>query len=101
MAAVRAVLTQFENAYATRDAAVVRRIWPSAPNNLQAALSASRSYRVDVQNPQISIQGDTATVNATRFIRVQPEAGRVRETSQPTTFSLRRGPNGWFIDGVR
>jgi ketosteroid isomerase-like protein len=100
-AAIRGTLTQFQNAYANRDAAAVRRVWPSAPNNLQAALSAARSYRVDIQNPQIAVQGDTATVTATRVIRVQPEAGRPLEQSQPTTFSLRRVPNGWIIDAVR
>ena len=99
--AIRGALTQFENAYASRDAAAVRRIWPSAPNNLQAALSGARSYRVDVQNPQIVVQGDTATVTATRVIRVQPVAGSAQQISAPTTFTLRRGQNGWFIDAVR
>jgi ketosteroid isomerase-like protein len=100
-AAIRGVLTQFQNAYANRDAAAVRRVWPGAPNNLQAALSSARSYRVDIANPQIAVQGDTATVTATRVIRVQPEAGRPLEQSVPTTFSMRRGQNGWFIDALR
>jgi hypothetical protein len=95
------VLAQYERAYANRDAAAVRRIWPSAPATLPSALAAARSYQVDIQNPQIAVQGDTATVTATRFIRVQPAAGRAQETSQPTTFSMRRGPNGWYIDAQR
>jgi hypothetical protein len=95
------MFTQYERAYAARDAAAVRRIHPSAPGNLEGALSAARSYQVDIQNPQINVQGDTATVTATRRVRVQPAAGRVQEDTRSTTFSLRRGPNGWYIDGVR
>jgi serine/threonine-protein kinase len=102
MAAVRAVLGQFERAYGSRDAAAVRRIWPSAPSALDAALRGTRSYQVDVLNPQITFQGgDTATVTATRNIRERPAAGAERQLSLPTTFSMRRGPNGWYIEAVR
>jgi ketosteroid isomerase-like protein len=95
------MFAQYERAYAQRDAAAVRRVHPSAPANLDAALSAARSYRLDIQNPQIAVQGDSASVTATRYVRVQPPAGRVQEVTQATTFSLRRGPNGWYIDTVR
>jgi ketosteroid isomerase-like protein len=101
VAVIRNVLTQFEAAYASRDAAAVRRIWPSAPASLQGALSAARSYRVEIRNPQIAVQGDAATVTGTRYIRNQPDAGRVQEITQAVTFSLRRGQNGWYIDTVR
>jgi hypothetical protein len=95
------MLAQYERAYGARDAAAVRRIHPSAPGNLDSALSAARSYQVDVRNPQIAVKGDTATVTATRYVRVQPAAGRVQEDTRTTTFSLRRGPNGWYIESVR
>ena len=101
LAAIRAVLTQYERAYGARDAAAVRRVWPSAPANLEAALAATRSYRVDIQNPQIDVKGDAATVGATRNLRIQPAAGAALDRSQPTTFSLRRGQNGWYIDAIR
>lgn len=95
------MLDQFERAYAARDAAAVRRIWPSAPSNLADALASTRSYSVNIVNPQIGIKGDAATVTATRSLRIQPAAGAVQQRSQPTTFTMRRGPNGWFIEDVR
>jgi ketosteroid isomerase-like protein len=95
------MLTQYERAYGSRDAAALRRIWPSAPGAIDAALKSSRSYQVDVVNPQVVVQGDTATVTATRNIRERPAAGSERQQSQPTTFLFRRGPNGWYIEAVR
>lgn len=95
------MLAEYERAYAQRDPAAVRRVHPSAPANLETALNSARSYRVDIRDPQVSVQGDTATVTATRYVRVQPAAGRVQEITQAATFTLRRSPNGWIITGVR
>ena len=101
VAAVRLVLERFERAYRARDAAAIRRLWPSAPGNLSAALSSVRDYEVRIRSPRISVAGNAATVSATRDIRIQPASGAPQETTTPTTFTLERGPDGWRITDVR
>jgi ketosteroid isomerase-like protein len=87
--------------YQRLDATAIRRVWPSAPAALQESLANARSYQVALENPQINVQGDTATVSSTRRIRSQPLAGRAQETSLATVFVLRRGASGWYIDRIQ
>jgi ketosteroid isomerase-like protein len=83
------------------DVAAIRRVWPAAPASLQRSFDDARSYELEVQNLQVTVQGDTATVSAVRRTRSLPKAGRLLEVSVQTTFSLRRTGNGWLIDSIR
>jgi tetratricopeptide (TPR) repeat protein len=95
---IRATLAQFVAGYEGLDPAAIRRVYPSAPN---LNFNNVRSYSMVLQNPQISLQGDTATVTTTRQIKVQMAAGRPQEASQRTVFTMRRGQNGWTIERVQ
>ena len=98
-AAIRDVLAAYTLAYQRLDPAAVRRVWPSAPTTLE--LGNLRSYQVVLENLQITLRGDTATVTTVRRIRTVLLDGRAQERSVPTTFSLRRGPGSWFIERIQ
>jgi len=100
-AAIRDLLAQLTESYRRLDANAVRRLWPSAPPGLPQSFNDARAYEIDLQNQQISVRGDTATVSTMRRIRMQPKAGRVQENSAQVTFSLTRAAGGWIIDSIR
>jgi ketosteroid isomerase-like protein len=95
------VLGQYVAGYQRLDPAAIRAVWPSAPGDLQKSFNDLRSYELQLQNQQITVRGDTATVSATRRIRQQPKAGRAQERSVPSTFILRRTGGSWVIDSIR
>ena len=64
-------------------------------------LANLRSYQVVLENPQIILRGDTAIVTCVRRIRTGLPDGRVEEVSVRTTFSFRRGAEGWYIERVQ
>lgn len=101
VAAVRSVLSRLAEAYRARDPASVRRLWPSAPRELDDSLTSARSYQVDILDPQISISGARATAIASRRVRIVTAAGRVQQSTERVTFTLERTPDGWVVAGVR
>jgi ketosteroid isomerase-like protein len=98
VAAIRAVLNQFVAGYQGLNFDVIRRVWPGAPT---VNFSGVKSYQMQLTDPQVTVQGDTATVVATRQVRVQNAAGRPQENTGRVVFTLRRTPSGWLIDGVK
>lgn len=100
-AAIRSVLAQYAAGYQRLDPAAIRAVWPSAPADLQKSFSDLRSYAVQLQDPQVTVRGDTATVSTVRRIRQQPKAGRTQEVSVQSTFTLRRTGASWVIDSIR
>ena len=98
-AAIREALTQYIAGYERLDVGAIRRIYPTAPANLD--LSNVRSYRLALENVEITVQGERATVTATRRVRAQMKAGSIQEPTLPTEFSLRRAASGWLIERVR
>ena len=98
-AAIRDALAAYVAAYERLDAAAIRRVYPSAPN--LDRLSDIRSYKLDLEMMNITLQGDKATVTAVRRLKAQMKNGATQDVAQPTEFSLRRAGSGWVIERVR
>lgn len=97
--AIREALNQYIAGYQRLDVGAIRRIYPGAPANLD--LSNVRSYRLVLDNVEITLQGDKATVTAIRRVRAEMKAGKTQEPTLPTEFSMRRAGGGWVIERVR
>jgi hypothetical protein len=98
-AAIRETLAQFVAGYENRDAAAIRRVYPSAPANL--SFNNVRSYSLTLDAPQISISGDRATVRTVRRLRVQMAAGAPQQQALPTEFTMRRAGRSWVVDSIK
>ena len=98
-AAIRQTLAQFVAGYEKLDVDAIKRVYPGAPANL--TFNNVRSYSLTLDNPQISISGDRATVKTVRRLRVQMRAGSPQQTNLPTEFILRRAGNGWVVDQIK
>jgi len=95
------VIGQYQAAYNERDAAAIVRIVPSLPEaKLKSSFDALRSYRVEIVEPHVSIDGSSAHVTCVRNISVNPRVGTPQNRSVKTTFRLRRAAATWIIDGV-
>lgn len=99
--AVRAVLRDYEAAYERLDAAAVSRLVPSLrPDQLN--FDALRSYELELQDPKVSIRGDTAVVTCLRRIRARPKAGGGEQVyARMTEFRMRRSGTGWIIESIQ
>src|SRR5262249_51827807 len=65
--AINGVLNDYEAAWSTLDANAVRRIQPQAPPDLNRTFDSYRSLALQLQNRQITMRGDTATVICERI----------------------------------
>lgn len=99
--AIEAVLDRYAEGYGRRDPVAIRRVWPSAPEGLARELSGVRSYRLEIVDREIAMDGDVARVTCVRLITAQLAVGRGQSHSAKTVISLQRGPAGWLITDVR
>jgi hypothetical protein len=100
--AIEAVLTRLVEAYERLDAAAIKRVWPSAPDTLTRDLANARSYRLELLDTRITINGDAARVTCTRRIAFQPVTGRTPPSRTDTIAVLfTRAPSGWLISDVQ
>jgi hypothetical protein len=99
---IEQLLREYEAAYARRDAQAVVRLMPSAKSaDLASSFSQVRSYQMEILNPQIAIAGDTAVVNATRRVSIEPRVGsRPPPRLIPSVFRLKRSGGTWTIESV-
>jgi ketosteroid isomerase-like protein len=100
--AIEKLLLDYEAAYESLDAAAVVRVMPSARGaDLSKSFSQLRSYEMQIQDPQITVAGDTAVVTCVRRISIQPKVGsRPAARTIPTVFQLRRSEGRWTIEVV-
>ena len=70
------------------------------PNNCDARSHRSRQYEVEIRNPQIDVQGDTAIVRAELARRMSPRVGNPVTNEVQTEFRLRREGSIWLIAAV-
>ena len=97
--AIREALNQYIAGYERLDVAAIRRIFPGAPATLD--LSNVRSYRLALDNVEITLQGERATVTAIRRVRAEMKDGSRQEPTRSTEFAMRRAGSGWVIERVR
>jgi len=102
---IRQALREYEAAYESLDAAAVLRVQPSfttkQADQLAKAFSEYRSYNLTIEDVQISLQGQRATVS-TRVTRgLTPKVGRAQTVTGATVFLLEKRGTVWQILGVQ
>src|SRR5262249_34578113 len=97
-AAIRGVLNQYAEAFSSLNVEAVQRLHPSVnAEQLRRSFTSMRLQSLQILDPQITINGATATVTS----RVQqistPKVGTRQQSNLNVTFILRKTSAGWII----
>lgn len=100
-AAVRATLDRYRAAYEQLDAAALRAVYPSVPEDAVSALATFETYALSLDDLVIEIAGVSATAVAELSLSVQPRNGTAARASGSARFQLERsGPAEWMIRSI-
>jgi hypothetical protein len=102
VAAIHDTLRRYTDAYQSRDISAVRKVLPSLSAQQLRALekdfSNYRSYNVEVADPRISIDRDTATASCQVTRSFVTRNGVAGGHTVATTFHLRKIDTAWVIE---
>jgi ketosteroid isomerase-like protein len=101
---VRDTLRRYEAAFRALDVSAIRQVYPSLDRDqaeqLQRTFASVNRYEIEIRNPQIDVQGDTAVVHAAVARRMTPRVGSPVVNEVQTEFQLRRDGATWLIAAV-
>ena len=101
---MRDTLRRYEAAFRALDVNAIRQVYPSLDRDqaeqLQRTFASVNRYDVEIRNPQIDVQGDTAVVRAAVARRMTPRVGSPVTNEVQTQFRLRREGAMWLISAV-
>lgn len=102
--AVLEMLRRYQRGYEALDVSGVLQVFPSLDRNqveqLRRTFAGMTAYEVEVRNPRVEVQTDTANVHAVVIRRMVPQVGRPIANQVETEFRLRRNGTGWVITAV-
>jgi eukaryotic-like serine/threonine-protein kinase len=101
--AIRETLRRYAAAYRSLDVNRILQVYPSlAPQaaELRRTFAGVTQYDIDIRNPQIDVQGDTAVARATLARRITTRVGSPFANESQFEFRLRRDGGGWVIVAV-
>jgi serine/threonine protein kinase len=102
--AVLNTLRRYHAAYQALDVSRIVEVFPSLGREqveqLRRTFAGMTAYAVEMRNPRVNVQGDTATAHATVARRMTPRVGSEISNEVETEFRLRRGGSGWAIVAV-
>ena len=104
-AGIPELLERYESALETRNIDAIKRVWPTLSGTQEAALRRDfqNASRIDVEivSPQISVNGNSATVQFTRRYRLQTTDGQRLGSESRTTMTLQRVGQAWTITQIQ
>jgi len=99
--AILEVLRRYERAYRALDLAAVQQVYPVLTRNqaddLRRSFAGMTAYEIEIRNPRVNLENDTARVRALIARRLVPKVGRPVESEDPSEFELRRERDAWVI----
>ncbi len=102
VAAIRELLRHYAEAYAARDVNAVAKVMPKlTPQQLRVLerdFSNFRSYRVEIADERIAVDGSTATVTCRVGRSFVSRTGSDGGNTVPTVFHLRKVGGAWVIE---
>lgn len=102
--AVLNTLRQYQAAYSALDVNGILQVYPSLARDqaeqLRRTFATVTRYEIDVRNPKIDVQENTAIVHAEVARRMTPRVGSPVANEVQTEFRLRREGNVWLIAAV-
>jgi len=100
--AIHDTLDRYADAYRNRDVAAIRKVLPSLSaqqlRSLEKDLSDYRSYSVEIADPRISLDRDTAAASGQVTRSFVTKAGVAGGHTVATTFHLRKIDGAWVIE---
>jgi predicted Ser/Thr protein kinase len=97
-------LRRYHAAYQALDVSRVVEVFPSLGREqveqLRRTFAGMTAYAVEMPNPRIDVQGDTATARAVVARRMTPRVGNEISNEVETEFRLRRSGTGWVVAAV-
>jgi hypothetical protein len=102
IAAIQETLRRYADAYGSRDVAAVRKVLPSLSvqqlRALEKDFSDYRSYSVEIADPRISIDRETAVATSQVTRSFVTRSGVAGGHTMATTFRLRKIDGSWVIE---
>ena len=102
VAAIQDTLRRYADAYRNRDVAAVRKVLPSLSaqqlRSLDKDFSDYRSYSVEIADPHISVDRDTAVASGQVTRSFVTKNGVAGGHTIATTFRLRKIDGAWLIE---
>ena len=100
--AIQETLRRYADAYGSRDAAAVRKVLPSLTvqqmRGLEKDFSDYRSYSVDIAEPRIVVDRETAVATSQVTRSFVTKSGVAGGHTMATTFRLRKIDGSWVIE---
>jgi hypothetical protein len=91
-------LQSYAAAYSALDASAVKRVFPAVDENtLRQRFTAMKSQSVQIQNPQIQINGAAAIVTCTWATVFSGQVGGTQRSSPKIELRLQKSAAGWLI----
>jgi serine/threonine protein kinase len=102
VAAIQETLRRYADAYGSRDVAAVRKVLPSLSvqqlRGLEKDFSDYRSYSVDIADPRITVEHETAVATSQVTRSFVTRSGVAGGHTMATTFRLRKIDGSWVIE---
>ena len=102
VAAIQETLRRYADAYGSRDVAAVKKLLPSLSvqqlRGLEKDFSDYRSYSVDIADPHISVDRETAVATSQVTRSFVTRSGVAGGHTMATTFRLRKIDGSWVIE---
>jgi serine/threonine protein kinase len=102
VAAIQETLRRYADAYGSRDVAAVRKVLPSLSvqqlRALEKDFSDYRSYSVDIADPRITVDHETAVATSQVTRSFVTRSGVAGGHTMATTFRLRKIDGSWVIE---
>jgi serine/threonine protein kinase len=102
VAAIQETLRHYADAYGSRDVAAVRKVLPSLSvqqlRALEKDFSDYRSYSVDIADPRITVDRETAVATSQVTRSFVTRSGVAGGHTVATTFRLRKIDGSWVIE---
>ena len=99
--AVLEVLRRYERAYKALDLAALQQVYPvltrAQADDLRRTFAGMTAYEIEIRNPRVSLENDTARVRALIARHLVPKVGSPADSEVASEFELRRERDAWVI----
>jgi serine/threonine-protein kinase len=101
---VREALDRYRAAFQNKNVGQLTQVYPSLSaaqvRQLRESMEDTETYELEIRNPRVQVQGDTATVLAVLARRITPRVGTTEPYENAVEFRLRRAGGSWEITAV-
>jgi serine/threonine-protein kinase len=94
-------LDRYRAAFENKNVGQLTQVYPSLSaaqvRQLRESMEDTQTYQLEIRDPRVQVQGDTATVLAILARRITPRVGTAASYENAFEFRLRRAGSSWLI----